>query len=119
MVWQEFLRTRSTLLTRWEEPGRNVCVSLFGLARRPDARGRLASGVIWPHLPAAEGILDAGDRAMNGRDWRGAERIYRDAARKYPGYAWAWQRLAESLKAQGRKDEAGQCAARARKLGVL
>ena len=69
------------------------------------------------HLPGAEGILDGGDHAMKGKDWRGAERIYRDATRKYPGYAWAWQRLAESLEAQGRKDEAGQCAARARKLG--
>lgn len=118
MVWQEFLRTRTDLLARWEEPGANICVTLFGLTNHPNTKGRLKAGVIWPHLPAGEGILDEGDGAMKKGDFRRARRFYREAAARYPGYAWAWQRMAESWKALGRSADAEKCMARAKKLGM-
>ena len=117
VVWQEFLRTRTRLAARWEDSAANVCVSLFAVNSRPNPSGRLPSGVIWPHLPAAEEILSEGDQAIKGADWTRAERAYRGVVGRYPGYAWAWQRLAYTLKEMGRRDEAGVCAERAKKLG--
>ena len=117
MLWQEFLRTRTRLLARWEEASENKCVSLFGITSRPNATGRLSSGHIWPHLPAAEMILSVGDAAMKAGDYRGAWRAYRAATARYPGYAWAWRRMGESLRELGRTGEAAGCREQARKLG--
>lgn len=116
-VWQEFIRTHARVVFRIEDEKDKICSAYYAFSRVPNPGGRLEQAGIWLHLPGAEGILAGGDRAYSTGDFLAAERLYREAAAVYPGYAWAWQRVGGLLKEMGRKAEAEKYAAKARKLG--
>lgn len=80
------------------------------------ARGAYATALgRWPeHLTARLGL---GNAAYAERDLAGAEAAYREATRRHPQAADAWNNLAQALFELGRRDEALAAAQRAVDIG--
>ena len=93
-------------------------VSVVALERvAPDAARRAYQTALerWPdNLPARIG---QGNAAYTLRDLAGAEAAYREATRRHPGAADAWNNLAQALLALRRRDEALAAARRAVDIG--
>ena len=93
-------------------------VSAVSLERAAPAAARRAYQTAlerWPdNLPARIGL---GNAAYALGDLAGAEAAYREAVRRHPGAADAWNNLAQALLDQHRRDEALMAARRAVDIG--
>ena len=92
-----------------------AAAALERVAPEPARRAYHAALERWPgNLPARIG---QGNAAYAQRDLAGAEAAYREATRRHPGAADAWNNLAQALHELRRRDEALAAAQRAVDIG--
>lgn len=115
-IYQDFMRRYAKVEYIREIAGGNIDVIFYRIGNRPDRSGRLFSGKIWPHLPALELILLEGDRAYSSGNRARALRLYQQAQKEHPGYAWTYQRLMEVYRMMGRAEDSRKAGEKLRKL---